>query len=121
MTPPATPPGPQLRLDVGGAIADVIRDRHRDAEIDQFRTTAGKILLHKDIGWLDVAVHDAAVVDVVEGIGNLRQRLEPLRNRRKNNHPSSGQELHREPTLPALVHPDDVRMVELVCNLEFSA
>ena len=62
----------QGRLDVGGAIADVIRDRKGDTEIDECRAVAGKVLLDKDIGWFDVAVHDSAVVYVVQGVGDLR-------------------------------------------------
>ena len=62
----------QRRLDVGSAIADVIRDRNGDTEIDECCAVLGKVLLDKDIGWLDVAVHDSMVVYVVQCVADLR-------------------------------------------------
>ena len=58
--------------------ADVLGHRVGDAEVDEDRTEAGKVLGNKDVGRLDVTMHDAALMGVVQRVGDLRQRREPL-------------------------------------------
>ncbi len=56
-------------------------DRAGDAEIDDSYAVLRKVAVSQDIGRLDVAVHDSAVVDVIQGVGDLGQRGQPIRQR----------------------------------------
>ncbi len=62
----------QRRLDARRVPPDGLRDRERDAEVDQHR--AGEVLRHKDVRRLHIAVHDSVLMDEVECIGDLGER-----------------------------------------------
>jgi hypothetical protein len=61
----------QGRLDVGGVISEIGGDRKGDAEVDEHSSVLGEVRVDKNIGGFDVTVHDAAIVYVVQGIGDL--------------------------------------------------
>ncbi len=77
-----------------------------------------KILVDKHIGWLDVAVHDAARVDVVECVGDLAHRGQAVVELVQLRGGAAVHQLHCEPPVAAAVHRDHVRMVEPVGEIE---
>jgi hypothetical protein len=64
-------------------------------------------------------VHDPALMDVVQSVRDLRQRDQLLIPARQGGRGPTLDELHGEPTDAVSVDGDDVRMVELMRELEF--
>ena len=74
---------------------DCLGDRVRDTEVDQYR--AGKVLRDKNIGWLDVPVHDSTSMCVVERVGDLSQCGQPIALLGQGSRRAAVDQLHRQP------------------------
>lgn len=92
----------------------------RHPEVDQHRSSPRKIVCHKDIGWLDVGVHDTTTVDVIQGVGNLGKRGQALFQSLQPRRFAAVDELHRQPMRSVRVDLDDVGMAESTRELEFA-
>ncbi len=111
-TGPCRPRSSRHRAVVSG------RQRHGEAKIENLHMIA---VSHEDVGWLDIAVHDAPGVRSVERVGNLDPELDhPVACHRpaadhSREHLALEQLHHNEVTalvLRNLVDSADVRMVQ---------
>ncbi len=66
----------QRRFELRMPPANGLGDGLGDAEVDEH--SAGKVLRDKYVGRFDVAVHDSTLMDVVQRVGDLRQRGQPV-------------------------------------------
>ncbi len=132
-TPSYHPSHHLLRRHVFGRAEDIAghrarsRGKERDAEIGDLHQAAFQ---HHDIGWLDIAVHDAFVVREREPIRNLRHDVDDFF--RREHHAGvenfaqrlSIEEFHRDVgngvALSHVVDRDDVGMVEPPCGPRFA-
>ena len=84
-------------------------------------TAREKVLRHKNVRRLHIAVHDSVLMDEVEGIGDLGERPQPILTCGQHGRGTALDQLHRQPAVAVLIDGDDVRMVELMRELEFSS
>src|ERR1700712_2961424 len=99
-------------------MSEILGHRTCDAEIGQDHPVDRKLLQYKDVGWLDVTVHDSGRVYVIQRAGDLSERGEWVPPRRQPHRGPSRRKLHREPARSALVHGDDVGMTGPTGKLE---
>ena len=64
-------------------------------------------------------MHDPALMGMVECIGDLGQRGQPIGQTLQLGHRATVDQFHCQPTRPAFIHGDDVRVVEPMGELEF--
>ena len=61
-----------------GVLGQLHSDRLGDAEVDDLDHRHSVVQRHHDVGRLDVAMDDALVVRVLDGMANRDEELEPL-------------------------------------------
>ena len=83
-------------------------------------TARVKIPVHKDVGRLDVAVHDRAVVRVVQRVGDLLQCGKAFGHRLHVRDAATGDQFHRQPAGSACVHRHDVGMLQATGEFELA-
>ncbi len=70
---------------------------------------------------LDIAMHDSVLMGEVEGIGDLGERPQLILTFGQHGRGAALDQLHGQPAVAVLIDGDDVRMVELMRELEFSS